>query len=132
MSQEIQARDKMAAATEGEPTRPELVFVPSVDIFEAEDSLTLLADLPGVTRDGLTIDLKDNVLTLKGVVKPALPANCNVLYREYQEGDYYRQFSISDAIDQQKISAILKDGVLNLTLPKVEKPKPRTIEVKSE
>jgi len=132
MTQELQARDKMAVAPEAEQTRPHPVFVPAVDIYESEDSLTLLADMPGVTKDGLTIDLKDNTLTIRGEVQPATDQGKTVLYREYQEGDYFRQFTLSNVIDQSKITATLKHGVLNLILPKVEKAKPRQIEIKAE
>jgi len=132
MNHELQARDKMAVAPEAEQTRPHPVFVPAVDIYESRDSLTLLADMPGVTKEGLNIDLKDNTLTIRGEVKPETEEGRTVLYREYQEGDYFRQFTLSNVIDQNKITAALKNGVLTLVLPKVEKVKPRQIEIKTE
>jgi len=106
MTQELQARDKMAVAPEAEQTRPHPVFVPAVDIYESEDSLTLLADMPGVTKDGLNIDLKDNTLTIRGEVQAATDEGKTVLYREYQEGDYFRQFTLSNVIDQSKITPL--------------------------
>ncbi len=111
-------------------TKPGFVFNPAVDIFETERELTLLADLPGVKAKDLKIDLNDNVLTLTAD-ETALegPGEKDVI-REYRTGSYYRQFSLSDTIDQSKIEAVLKDGVLRLTLPKVEAMTPRKISVK--
>jgi Molecular chaperone (small heat shock protein) len=107
------------------------VFTPAVDIFETDRELTLLADLPGVKKDGLTIDLDNNQLTIVGEVSPPEGSDEVVLLREYQTGRYFRQFALSDAIDQSKIEASLADGVLRLDLPKVEAAKPRKIAVKT-
>ncbi len=126
----LQAKGKKEVPTPAELTKPGLVFNPAVDIFETERELTLLADLPGVKADDLKIDLNDNVLTLTAD-ETALegPGEKDVI-REYRTGRYYRQFSLSDTIDQSKIEAALKDGVLRLTLPKVEAMTPRKISVK--
>ena len=131
MSQELQAKDKMQVTDQAEQTRPRPVFIPSVDIFESEDSLTLLADMPGVEKEGLSIDLKDDTLSILGEVKPPVEEARSYLHREYNVGDYSRRFSLSSQIDQNRISASLKDGVLTLVLPKVEKAKPRQIEVRA-
>ncbi|HKJ31237.1 MAG TPA: Hsp20/alpha crystallin family protein [Balneolales bacterium] len=114
-----------------EQTTAGLVFTPSVDIFENERELTLLADLPGVTSENLTIDLRENTLTLTGEVEPFERADEEDVLIEYEIGKYYRQFSLSNVIDQSKIDAKLTDGVLRLTLPKVEEAKPRKIEVRT-
>ena len=127
MTQELQAQEKREVQAEAEQTHTRPVFVPSVDIYESDQGLTLVADLPGVQKDGLSIDLKDNVLSLKGEVTAEEPGN--MLYREYNVGDYARQFTLADTIDQDRIAATLKDGVLTLVLPKVEKAQPRRIEV---
>jgi HSP20 family protein len=128
MSNDLKPQEKVTVATDAEQTKSGPVFVPHVDIFESEDAMTLMADMPGVEKDGLSINLEENVLTIKGDVKTQeTPAR--VLYREYETGDYYRQFSLSEVIDQEKISATLRDGVLTLVLPKVEPAKPRRIEV---
>lgn len=132
MSQELQAREKMEVATDAEQTRPRPVFVPAVDITESEERLTVMADMPGVEIDGLTIDLKEDVLTIHGQVSDSAGENRNTIYREYNVGDYQRQFTLSNAIDQEKIEARLKDGVLTLVLPKIEKPKPRKIEIRTD
>ncbi len=126
---EMTVKEKQEVTAPAEQTRPGAVFVPSVDIFETDKQITLLADLPGVASETLTIDLRDNILTLSGEVKPFEGADERDLLIEYEVGKYYRQFTLSDVINQNKIDAQLKDGVLRLTLPKVEKAKPRTITV---
>jgi HSP20 family molecular chaperone IbpA len=130
-AKEIQVKPKQEVTSPAEQTRPGVVFTPSVDIFETERELTLLADLPGVTAENLTIDLRENTLTLTGEVAPFETANEQDILIEYEIGKYYRQFSLSNVIDQSKIDAKLVDGVLRLTLPKVEEAKPRKIEVRT-
>jgi HSP20 family protein len=110
-----------------EITREGPVYTPRVDIWENEKELTLVADVPGVEPDGLEIDLRDNVLTIMGKVKPE--EDHRYLLKEYGVGNYYRQFTVSEVIDQERIAAAVKNGVLTLTLPKVEKAKPRKIQV---
>ena len=123
MSKELEAKEKIAVQPEGEHTKAGPVFSPTVDIQETEDGLTLLADMPGVEKEGLTIDLEDNVLTIRGAVKPAADGDRKILYKEYEEGDYFRQFTLPEVIAQDKISANLKNGVLTLVLPKIEPAK---------
>jgi HSP20 family protein len=130
-AKEIQVKPKQEATSPAEQTKPGVVFTPSVDIFETDRELTLLADLPGVTAENLTIDLRENTLTLTGEVDPFERADEKDLLIEYEIGKYYRQFSLSNVIDQSKINANLTDGVLRLTLPKVEEAKPRKIEVRT-
>lgn len=130
-TKDLQVKEKQAVATPAELTRPGLVFNPAVDIFETDRELTLLAELPGVKKDGLTIDLDNNQLTIVGEVTPPEGSDEVDLLREYQTGRYFRQFAISDTIDQSKIEASLTDGVLRLDLPKVEAAKPRRIAVKA-
>ncbi|MBW2490682.1 MAG: Hsp20/alpha crystallin family protein [Deltaproteobacteria bacterium] len=130
-AKEIQVKPKQEVTSPAEQTQPGVVFTPGVDIFETERELTLLADLPGVTAENLTIDLRENTLTLTGEVAPFETANEQDILIEYEIGKYYRQFSLSNVIDQSKIDAKLEDGVLRLTLPKVEEAKPRKIEVRT-
>ena len=127
----LQAKEKKEVTTPAEMTKPGLVFNPAVDIFETEKELTLLADLPGVKAKDLKIDLKDNVLTLTADETPLEGPGEKDVVREYRTGTYYRQFSLSDSIDQSKIEAVMKDGVLRLSLPKVEAATPRKIAVKA-
>jgi len=114
-----------------ETTRPGRVFEPEVDILETEDAITVLADMPGVDPDGLDIDLRDNLLTITGNVKPAVGEAERVLTREYETGSFYRQFRLSNAVDQNRIDAKLDNGVLRLTLPKAEAHRPRKIEIRT-
>lgn len=127
----LQAKEKAQVSGPAEGIRPGLVFTPAVDIFETEKELTLLADMPGVQGNDLTIDLRDNVLTLDGEIKLPDVTDEEIVFQEYRTGKYYRQFNLTEMIDQSKIDAELKNGVLRLTLPKAEAAKPRKIEVKS-
>lgn len=130
-TKEIQPKEKQELSVPAEQTKPGPVFTPAVDIFETEKEITLLADLPGVKSDDLNIDLRDNTLTLTGDVSPWEEAEENDLLIEYEIGRYYRQFTLSEVIDQDKIDAQLNDGVLRLALPKVAKATPRKISVKA-
>lgn len=114
-----------------EQTRPGPVYSPAVDIFENDGSITVLADMPGVKAQDLAIDLRDSVLTLTGRVTAAGGGKETDVLREYQTGTFFRQFTLSETIDQAKIDAKLTDGVLRLELPKVEKARPRQITVRS-
>lgn len=129
---DIQKTEKAGMTPRPEQTRPGPVYSPSVDIFENDSSITVLADMPGVKAQELEIDLRESMLTLTGrVVPPENPKESNVL-REYQPGTFFRQFTLSEAIDQTKIDAKLSDGVLRLELPKVEKARPRQITVRTQ
>lgn len=128
-SKELQAKTKQAVVNPAEQTQPGIVFTPDVDIFENERQITLLADMPGVAPGDVQIDLNDNVLTISGGVKPFERANEADVLIEFEIGRFYRQFTLSEVVDQSKIEARLKDGVLRLTLPKAEKAIPRQIAV---
>jgi HSP20 family protein len=128
-SKELKVRGKQEVATPAEQTRPGALFAPNVDIFENDQHITLLVDLPGVTPEKLTIDLRDSVLTLSGDVEPYESSEEKDILVEYEIGKYFRQFTLSEVIDQNRIEAQLKDGVLRLILPKVEKATPRSIKV---
>ena len=130
-SKELKVRDKQEVASPAEQTTPGLVFTPAVDIFETEKSITLLADMPGVKADDLTIDLRDNTLTLSADITAVDNSDEEELLVEYETGRYYRQFTLGELIDQANIDAKLNEGVLRLTLPKVEKATPKTITVKT-
>ena len=125
----LRAKEKTAASPAAEHTKPGPTFTPAVDIFETDTTITLLADMPGVKTQDLDIDLRDDVLTLTGEVTAPETSHETDILREYVTGKYFRQFTLSEAIDQAKIEAGLKDGVLRLALPKVEKATPRKIAV---
>lgn len=125
----LQAKEKREAATPAEQTRPGPAFTPAVDIYETDREITLLADMPGVKAEGLDIDLNESILTLTGQVDAPEGSGEADVFREYRTGTYTRQFTLSELIDQAKIEAELKDGVLRLKLPKVEAAAPRKIVV---
>ncbi len=128
-SKELQVKDKQEVAAPAEQTRPGVVFTPDVDIFENEQQITLLADMPGVASNDIAIDLNDNVLNISGEVKPFETADEKDVLIEFEIGRYQRQFTLSEVIDQTRIEAKHEDGVLRLTLPKAEKAIPRQIAV---
>lgn len=112
-------------------TRDEVcTLVPPVDIFEHQDGLAVLADLPGVNREGLEVGVDNDLLTIKGAV--SYEPKGELIHREWDlAACYFRQFRLSERIDQEKINAELRDGVLTIRLPESEQAKPRRIEVKS-
>jgi HSP20 family molecular chaperone IbpA len=128
---ELQRTDTTTAPAVPEQTRPGPVYAPAVDIFENDQSITVLADLPGVTPDGLTIDLRENVLTLTGHVKAPEAAGESPVIGEYAPGTFFRQFTLGETIEQGRIEARLDQGVLRLELPKAERSRPRQIQVHS-
>lgn len=131
LSKELKVREKHELTNPAEQTMPGLVFTPAVDIFETEKEITLLADMPGVEANNLTIDLRENTLTLSADIAPDGEPDAEEILVEYETGRYYRQFTLGELINQEKIDAALNDGVLRLTLPKVEKATPKKIAVKA-
>lgn len=128
---EMKVQERAEAEQKGEPTRPTKQFVPAVDIYETGEAVTLLADMPGVSREGVEIKLEEGVLTLKGSATEHNLKGSRELLREYEIGNFIRKFTISEAIDQGKINASISHGVLKVVLPKVKPPQPRKIEVQT-
>jgi len=131
VSTDLNRRDENLAMSGAERTRTEPVYTPAVDIYETQDDLVLVADLPGVTKEDLSIKLDDEILTIEGAAH-ASAATGQQLLNEYASGTFYRQFTVGEAINREKIDANLKNGVLELVLPKAEKAKPKRIQVKSD
>ncbi len=127
---ELKVKAKEEAPAKAERVRPGRVFLPAVDIFETPETLVLVADMPGVSGDKVTLDLKENHLSIVGEVGPPLGPGETMVQQEYFTGDFLREFQVGSLIDQSKIEATMKDGVLRLVMHKVEKAKPRKIEVK--
>jgi len=128
-TKEIELREKQAVEqAQGEVTWEGRFFNPHVDIFSSEKDITVQADLPGVERKNLDIDLREGVLTIVGKVDEKRDG-FRAIRSEYEVGGYMRRFTISDEIDTEHIAATLKDGVLTLVLPKAAKALPRKIEV---
>jgi len=128
-SKELQVKDKQEVAAPAEQTRPGVVFTPEVDILENDQQIMLLADMPGVKAEDISIDLKDGVLTISGGVRPFEENDEKEVLIEFEVGRYHRQFTLSEVVDQAKIEAKHEDGVLRLILPKMEKAVPRQITV---
>ncbi|HOT92923.1 MAG TPA: Hsp20/alpha crystallin family protein [Anaerolineae bacterium] len=125
----IQETQKQEVAKTGaERTRSRLAFVPRADIYETNEAIVLLADMPGVDETTLDITLENDVLTINGYVNTSYPEGYGLAYGEYRVGDYQRSFTLSDKINRDKIEATVKDGVLRLYLPKAE-PSTRKIAV---
>ena len=131
MEKQLQRSEKQEVTSSAEQTRTGPVFTPAVDIFENESALTVLADLPGVTAKNLKIDLRENTLTLTALVDSPQGEKETEIFGEYESGTFFRQFTLAETIDQAKIDAELRDGVLRLRLPKTEAAKPRQIAVKA-
>lgn len=125
---DLQVQEKQELQTKSETTRNVPIFVPAVDICESENELVLFADMPGVPMENVEIDLDNDQLTIRGVMPP-VETKGSLILKEYSVGDYYRQFTLSNVIDQSRIEATMKDGVLRLALPKAEAAKPRKITV---
>lgn len=120
----VPANTEKTAPDTREDTR---VLTPPVDIFETESGLVVVADLPGVDKEQIDVNVEKNVLTLKA--KPKQELTEGLARQEYQLLPFYRQFQLSDAVDQAKISAEMKYGVLTIHLPKVAEQQPRKIAV---
>lgn len=119
------------AARNGMGNAVEKTFTPAVDIFQKDDTTVILADMPGVAPDDIDVTLERQVLTLTGRVKQHSPEGYRRLSSEYREGAYSRVFTLSDAVDQKKIKADVKHGVLRLELPRAAEAKPKKITVKA-
>jgi HSP20 family protein len=128
--QELQVQQKRELETREEATVPVRTFLPTADIFEDEDALHVVLEMPGVEKDNINVSVREGVLNIDGRLDFSNYKNLQPLYTEYNVGNYSRSFRLSSAIDQSKIGAELCDGVLSLTLPKVEEAKPRTIQIK--
>ena len=125
--QELAVREKREVATKEEKTVPGRFFVPHTDVYETEDALTVVMEMPGVDRKDVEIELKDDVLRVEGKIDFAKYGGMEPVYTEYNVGHFARSFALSDKVDQENIGAQLEDGVLTLTLPKVAEAKPRRI-----
>ncbi len=113
-----------------ERTRDRKVFVPAVDIYETNDEIVLMAEMPGVDEKTIDVVLDNDVLTIRGQVASEIPEGYELVYSEYEVGDFERSFTINESIDVDKIEARYQNGVLNVRLPKAEPAKAKKIEVK--
>ena len=127
MNDPLQTRSRPSAMPDAQDAQPHVV--PPVDVFEDDEAITLLADLPGVARDGLNVRIDGDSLLLEATANTAGPQQLELLYGEARVAAYRRQFTLSRELDASRIDAQLRDGVLRLTIPKAEAAKPRRIEV---
>jgi HSP20 family protein len=127
--QELQVQQKREVEKKEEQTVPARTFLPTTDIYETDDSLTVVMEMPGVQKDNIGIAIEDNVLKVCGRLDFSSYARLQPVYTEYNVGHYAGSFQLSSKIDQSKITANMKDGVLHLDLPKTREAKPRVISV---
>jgi HSP20 family protein len=127
--QELQAQQKRELDKKEESTIPVRIFVPTADIYETQDALKVILEMPGVEKGNVDVHVEDGVLNVEGRLDLTKYKGLQPLYTEYNIGHYTRSFRLSNKVNQEKIGAELKEGVLSLTLPKVEEAKPRTIQV---
>jgi HSP20 family molecular chaperone IbpA len=132
MAQELKTTDRQlpSALDGGERTRTRPVFVPRTDIYETQDNVVLLVDMPGVAPDAVDITLEKRTLAIRGYAKDQPHQSYRQVYAEYGLGDYERVFTVSEDIDRDSIEASQKNGVLRLVLPKAAPAKARKIQLK--
>ena len=120
-----------SSVTQAEMTRDLPVFTPAADIYEKDDALLVVCDMPGVPENAVDIDLENNVLVITGRQEDQSQKDCQLVYRGYVTGIYRRVFTLATDIDREKIKARLVNGVLSITLPKAESARPRKIKVET-
>ena len=126
---ELQSKEKQAVAQE--TTRSGPVFRPDVDIVERANDFLVTADVPGVRADGVNVRLEEGVLSIDATSSVEPEASWTPVHAEYRVGGWHRRFVLPDRVDAERIQAEMKDGVLELVLPKLAKHQPRRIEVRS-
>ncbi|RME08129.1 MAG: Hsp20/alpha crystallin family protein [Anaerolineae bacterium] len=126
----MEVRKEEMLPEESERTRETRCFIPRADVFETDEDIVVLMDIPGAEQDQINVSLEKNILTVSAFCNPAGPEGYSLAFAEYEVGDYERSFRLSDQIDRDKIQAEYKNGVLRLTLPKAAEAKKRKIEVK--
>ena len=126
---DLQTREKQALEREG--IRPGLVFRPDVDIVERPEEFLVTADFPGVDEDHIDVKLEEGVLSIDATQSAEVDSTWTPVYGEYRLGGYHREFTLSEAIDTEAIRAKMRNGVLELHLPKIQRHRPRQIQVQS-
>src|SRR6185437_330501 len=128
-SQELAVREKQELTQQEEKTIPGRYYVPAADIFETDEALTLLLEMPGVGKNNVDIQIENDVLRVEGKIDYAAYKDVEPVYTEYNVGHYARAFTLSNKIDRDAITAQVENGVLTLTLPKSKDALPRRIAV---
>lgn len=128
-TQSLSVQEKKEVATKAEKTAPARFYTPATDIFETDEALTVVMEMPGVEKKDLDVQLEDEVLRVEGRVDVSKYEGLEPLYSEYNVGHFARSFVLSSKIDAKRIAATVEDGVLTLTLPKAEEARPRRIPI---
>ena len=128
-SQDLALRQKQEVATKEERTVPGRYYAPVTDIYETDNGLMIVMEVPGVTKERVSIDLQGDVLRIEGQIDFSQYKGMEPVYTEYNIGHFVRTFSLPSKTDREKIAAQLEDGVLTLTLPKVQEAQPRRIAI---
>jgi HSP20 family molecular chaperone IbpA len=128
-SQALEVQEKKELVSKDEKTAPARYYVPNTDIYETEEALTVVMELPGVERQAVDVNVENDVLRVEARIDSSKYEGLEPLYTEYNVGHFARTFTLSNNIDQQQISAQLDDGVLTLTLRKVKEAIPRRIAI---
>ena len=126
-SQDLAVHEKKEFNPKQEQTAPGRSYVPATDIYETDEALKILMEMPGVERDNVSIALENDVLHVQGQIDFAKYEGLEPVYAEYNVGHYMRSFTLSRKVDQDQIQAQMEDGVLTLTLPKAKEVQPRRI-----
>lgn len=129
-TQDLQAQKKREVESKEEATIPARVFLPNADIYETPTELNVVLEMPGIEKSKVDIRVENDVLHVEGRIDLSKYTGLHPLYAEYNVGHYARSFQLSSKIDQNKIAAEMNEGVLSLTLPKIEEAKPRTIQIR--
>jgi len=124
-------KEEVTTAEGTERTRERRAFVPRATIYETDEEVVVVADLPGVDEKSVDLMLEKNELTINGTVEWEAPEGYTLAYAEYEVGDYQRKFIVSNEIDRDNIEAVVKDGVLQLKLPKAQYAKTRKVAVRA-
>jgi HSP20 family protein len=128
-SQALEVQEKKELVSKEEKTVPARYYVPTTDIFETEDALIVVMEIPGVEKQAVDVNVENDVLRVEARIDYSKYDGLEPLYAEYNVGHFTRSFTLSDKIDQQQISAQLDDGVLTLTLKKAKEALPRRIAI---
>ncbi len=127
--QSLTVQEKKELVPKGEKTVPARYYMPATDIYETDDALTVVMEVPGVDRKDVEVKLENDELSIEARIDFSKYEGMEPLYTEYNIGHYSRTFSLSQLIDQQNIAATLEDGVLTLTLKKAQQALPRRIQI---
>lgn len=128
-SQELAVREKQEVAQQEEKTAPGRYYMPAADIFETDEALTLMLEMPGVTKNNVEVQIENDVLRVEGKIDYSAYKDIEPVYTEYNVGHYARAFTLSNKIDRDAIAARVEDGVLTLTLPKAKEALSRRIAI---